>query len=87
MGTKEKGKGKTGVSQLIIGIVAIAICFAVIVYGYGFLYGAEIDNQVVLEMNHDAYTASLLGLMLFPCFLGIYGGIEIGSYFKQNSQK
>ena len=87
MKTEEKEERKRGISQLIIGVIAIAICFAVIIYGYGFLYGAEIDNQVVLEMNHDAYTASLLGLMLFPCFLGIYGGIEIGSYFKQNSQK
>lgn len=79
--------GKTDVGQLILGIVAIAVCFGVIIYGYGFLAGIESDNQVILEMTLESYSISLLGLMLFPFILGIYGGFEIGGYFQKNSQK
>ncbi|MBT8171877.1 hypothetical protein KJN74_03290, partial [Candidatus Bathyarchaeota archaeon] len=72
---------------LVLGVMAIFICFGVILYGFGFLTGIESDNQVVLDMPLESYSVSLLGLMLFPFLLGIYGGIEIGGYFQKNSQK
>ena len=85
-----KGKnilGEAGVIQLISGVVAIAICIGVIINGYGFLSGMESDNQVVLDMSHESYSVSLLGLMLFPFLLGIYGGIEIGRYIQTEFTK
>ena len=83
----KNNSSKTDVGQLIIGIVALAVCFGVIIYGYGFLAGIESDNQVVLDMTLESYSISFLGLMLFPFILGIYGGFEIGGYFQKNSQK
>ena len=79
--------GKASNSDLIIGIVAIALCFGVIIVGYEFLYGTELDNQVILDMSHETYTVSLLGLMLFPFLLGLYGGIEIGRYIQTEFNK
>lgn len=84
---KTKNKSKAGNGQLIIGIIAIAIALGVIIYGYGFLSGSEADNQVVLDMSHESYTVSLIGLMLFPLFIGVYGGIEIGGYIQTHLRK
>ena len=78
---------RTGKSQLVIGLIAIAICFGVIIYGFGFLAGEEVDSQVVIDMPLESYSISFLGLMLFPFLLGIYGGIEVGGYFQKNTQK
>jgi hypothetical protein len=78
---------RTGKSQLVIGLIAISICFGVIIYGFGFLAGEEVDNQVVINRPLESYSISLLGLMLFPFLLGVYGGIEVGGYFQKISQK
>jgi len=88
METKEKNiMGEAGVIQLLTGIVAITLCFGVIIYGYGFLSGIEIDNQIVHNMDHESYLVSLLGLMLFPFLLGVFGGIEIGRYVQTEFTK
>ena len=78
---------RTGKSQLVIGLIAIGICFGVIIYGFGFLEGKEVDNQVLVDMPLESYSISLLGLMLFPFLLGVYGGIEVGGYFQKISQE
>lgn len=78
---------RTGKSQLVIGLIAIAVCFGVIIYGFGFLAGEEVDSQVVIDMPLESYSISFLGLMLFPFLLGVYGGIEVGGYFQKNLEK
>ena len=84
----EKGVfNEAGINDLIIGIVAIILCFGVIIIGYGFLYGMESDNQVIINMSHETYTVSFLALMLFPFLVGLFGGIQIGRFFQTEITK
>jgi hypothetical protein len=78
---------KVSTIELIIGLVAITISFGIIIYGYYFLYGIESINQVIIDMTHENYIISLLGLMIFPFFLGVFGGIEIGRFINQKFRK
>lgn len=87
MVTKKNGVDKAGVSDLIIGIATIVFCFVVIIIGFEFLYGMESDNQVVLDMSHETYSVSLLGLMISLLLVALFGGIEIGRYVSRESIK
>jgi hypothetical protein len=87
MKSERKVITEVGINDLIIGIVAIILCFGVILTGYGFLYGMESDNQVIIDMSHETYSVSFLALMLFPFLIGVFGGIEIGRYFQTEFTK
>jgi hypothetical protein len=87
MKSEKKVFSEAGINDLIIGIIAVILCFGVIIIGYGFLHGMESDNHVILDMSHETYIVSFLALMLFPFLVGIFGGIEIGRYIQTEITK